>query len=605
MKTTESAARVRRGRWVSPVVVSAACLAALAGCAQNPFATSESDLGRRVSIARLREVQPMDVSEYATVVSRDPEPSDVRIDPFEGMESVDLALETVRAAVLSNNLDLRVTLYDPTISQQTLEAEEAAFDAAFTLNANWNEIDNVVTNSTQDGQARVQQVTPGVRIPLRTGGTALVELPMSRTKTDNAFATENPSYSSDVRFSITQELLRGAGRRVNTAPIRIASYENQATQARTKLEVIRAVADADRAYWGLYGAKKQLEVRQQQYELAVSQLERARRLFDAGNTPEVEVIRAEAGVANRLDGIIRTENEVLRQQRSLKRLINIPGLDIDTPQLIEPTSPPDPVEYEYNTDALQELALAQRMEMLELELQIARESVMLDLRRNEALPRVALDYSYAFQGQGGTLSNSYDVLGENRFATWTLGLRAEMSLTNDQAEALVRRAILERLQRLGSRDAVGLQIRQEVLDSVEALQAAWQRIAASRQSVILNTRSYEAEKRQFDVGRSTSTDVLNAAAELADAQSIEVDAVVEYQIAQIDLAYATGTLLGAAKVEWSPIDPDLHDEDGPALPWGLSEPTPIGPLADEPAQEPAGKKADHEKADQPSAGVGS
>ena len=31
--------------------------------------------------------------------------------------------------------------------------------------------------------------------------------------------------------------------------------------------------------------------------------------------------------------------------------------------------------------------------------------------------------------------------------------------------------------------------------------------------------------------------------------------MVDYQIAQVDLAVATGTLLGASKIEWAPIDP--------------------------------------------------
>lgn len=36
------------------------------------------------------------------------------------------------------------------------------------------------------------------------------------------------------------------------------------------------------------------------------------------------------------------------------------------------------------------------------------------------------------------------------------------------------------------------------------------------------------------------------------AQSDEIKSLTEYQIAQIDLSYATGMLLGAAKVRWEP-----------------------------------------------------
>jgi outer membrane protein TolC len=66
---------------------------------------------------------------------------------------------------------------------------------------------------------------------------------------------------------------------------------------------------------------------------------------------------------------------------------------------------------------------------------------------------------------------------------------------------------------------------------------------------------FEAEKRQFELGLGTSTDVLQAQTNFADAQSAEILALAEYQIALVDLSYATGTLLGAAKIQWEPIVP--------------------------------------------------
>ncbi|MDH7599289.1 MAG: TolC family protein [Sedimentisphaerales bacterium] len=57
-----------------------------------------------------------------------------------------------------------------------------------------------------------------------------------------------------------------------------------------------------------------------------------------------------------------------------------------------------------------------------------------------------------------------------------------------------------------------------------------------------------------------SIHVLDAQARLADAQSAEIAALADYQISLVDLAYATGTLIGASNVEWQPLRPD---PDGP------------------------------------------
>ena len=51
-------------------------------------------------------------------------------------------------------------------------------------------------------------------------------------------------------------------------------------------------------------------------------------------------------------------------------------------------------------------------------------------------------------------------------------------------------------------------------------------------------------------GFRTSTDVLDAASRLADAQSREVRSLADYQIALIDIAFATGTLLGHSRIRF-------------------------------------------------------
>ncbi|MEI2701495.1 MAG: TolC family protein [Baekduia sp.] len=120
---------------------------------------------------------------------------------------------------------------------------------------------------------------------------------------------------------------------------------------------------------------------------------------------------------------------------------------------------------------------------------------------------------------------------------------------------------------------------------------AWQRILAARQSVILNTRTLQAEQRQFDVGNSTSTDVLDAAARLADAQLAEIRALTDYQIAQVDLAFATGTLLGAGKVDWTPAPTPSQGLDARLPEWLDWIKRVPGPGDPEPANAPAPPRA--------------
>lgn len=467
---------------------------------------------------------------------------------FANLATLPLSIEEARASALSNNLDLKVAVLDPAIAREGLTREEARFEAAFTLQAGYQNLDSPTASQLASAQSTGLSLTPGVTIPLRTGGTATIELPFTKSDTDNSFATLNPAYSSDLALSISQPLLRGAGRRAATAPIAIAAYNAQASSALTKLEVIRQLAGVDRAYWRLFASRRALEVRQQQFELASAQLDKAKRLQQAGSVPEIEVVRAEAGLSDRLESIVLAQNDLLDRQRELKRIINMPGLTIETRTLVQPSTPPEPVAYDLDRDVLISAGLAQRMEMLELELRLAADAASIDLEKNNALPLLTLDYTYRINGLGGSTQDSFHTLARNKFEEWELGLTAQVPLGNEQARSRVREAVLRRLQRLGTRQARELSIRQEVLAAADQLDAAWQRILASRQSVLLNARLLAGEQRQFDIGNRTSTDVLDAASTLAQAQLAEASALADYQIAQVDLAFATGTLLGEGKV---------------------------------------------------------
>ncbi len=95
---------------------------------------------------------------------------------------------------------------------------------------------------------------------------------------------------------------------------------------------------------------------------------------------------------------------------------------------------------------------------------------------------------------------------------------------------------------------------------------------------MLAARTLEAESRQFDRGARTSTDVLDAATSLADAQSAEVLAIGDYRISLVDLAVATGTVLGSAGVNWdeTPVPPLSGDRWGGWRPVGEPTPTKSG-----------------------------
>jgi outer membrane protein TolC len=469
-----------------------------------------------------------------------------------GLHEVPMTIEDARRLALVNNLDLKVELFNPAISRTVLTEEQARFEALFTTDVSFTKTDQPTASRLNSSQAKDVRVTPGVEVPLVTGGTLRFDLPIDRFETNNEFSILNPAYTSDFVISFSQPLLRGGGVYENTQQIRVAFYNYQSSQAATKLEVIRVLAALDRVYWRVYAARQEARLRRQEHDLAVAQLRRAERQAAAGLAPEVDIVRAESGVADTVESVIVADNQLRDRQRELKRILSAPGLELDAPTFVVPTSDPTPLRYVVDPPALADAAVNNRMEMLELELAIARESANVRVARNGTLPLLSLDYSYSLHGLGSGLDESFDMLRDNDFADHRAGLRLQVPIGNQAALSRLRRSILNRVQQLATRDQRALQIRQEVFNATDGLEASWQRILASRRRVILAARVVELEQRQFNLGLRTSTDVLDALARLASAQSAEVQAITEYQISQVDIAFATGTVLGASRVVWEP-----------------------------------------------------
>jgi outer membrane protein TolC len=524
------------------------CSIATTGC-QN-FGTG----GTGEMVIPRTELRDIQATDLAPVADENPSTEITATQPStQPSAQTELTLEEARQMALQNNLELKVQLLEPTIAKTFVTEEQAQFESLFSTDVNYAKIDSPTASQLSGSQVEDLSVVPAVTIPLQTGGQISIAAPYNRFETNNQFSTLNPSHETDLALSLSIPLLRGAGTQANSQGIRVAFYDYQISEARAKLEVIRVLAAVDRVYWRLYAARKELEVRKQEYDLAVVQLERARRLVNAGVAAEPEIVRAESGVADRVEAVINAENALRDRQRELKRILNDANLPMTGPTIILPTSPPNATAYRIDADRAVELALRKRMEMLELELRIAREESNVEFARNGTLPLVTLDYTYNVNGLGPTFDDAVNFATDHDFVDHSIGVRVQVPIGNEAARSRLRRALSTRLQALATQEQRMAAITQEVLNAIDQLEANWQRILAAQQQVILNARLLDVETRQFERGLRTSTEVLNAQTSLANAQSAEINAITEYQIAQVDIAFAVGMILGSSHVTWDPI----------------------------------------------------
>ncbi len=501
-------------------------------------------------------------------------PSNIKIDVKKALQDLDQAepqkqatsLAHIRQRALENNLQLKAILIDPEIANTQVRMEEAKFDQTIFVYAKYGQKeqpnisgDNVSFKSNDvtldkktvkltslEQEKKTTEIESGIKIPLRTGGNLQLSLPVTRVDSKGLFDS-NESRSA-MRFSFSQPLLRNAGRKVNEASIVIAQNEQQATWAKSRLQALRVLATIDKAYWNLNEAWSILEVRQKQYQYATDNLAMVKQRVDEGLSAAIEINRADIGVADRLEALIVANTQRMLAQRQLAFYLN--ELDSnnyqDKPMYV--STLPDLTFFAFDREKLINTALEQRLDLLEQELKLSADLIKIDYLENQTLPLFTLDYQYgALSNTENSFRNSLNSVGD--YNDWSIGLKFEMPISNEARKSALDMAVQIRLQRLTNQTLQKLTIKKEILDAVDQVEQHWQRIIAARQQVIIAGKNYDAELKQFNEGLRTMTEVLETLTRLGEAQVKEVRAINDYQIAQIDLAYATGTLLGYAQTE--------------------------------------------------------
>ncbi len=496
--------------------------------------------------------------------------------PRNSADNLPRTIAEVRAAALKNNLSLQVVQADPKIAQARVSEERAKFDNVIYANLKYGEYDlpersgDSVRLSSEDAalnkkivkQTLLNQRTKsldgeiGVEVPLRTGGTIQLSSPFENKDKSRPFASDE--YRSGLRFSISQPLLRDAGTAVNETSINIAALDQTAVQARTRLQSIRVIAMIDKAYWALNQAWTELEIRHQQYEYASQNLAMVQRRVKEGLSAAIELNRAEFGVTDRIEQLIVANTNLKLAQRQLKFLLNDATMPMDADVGIAPATSPEMLHYSFDREKLLGQATANRLELLETELKLTEDALRIDYLQNQTLPLFTVDYSYgALSRSASSMSSAFGNALDGDFNDWYVGFKFEMPMTNEARKARLSRAIEQRLQRLSTKQLQEMTIEREINDSLDVVEQHWQRIVAARQQVGIAGMNYDAELKQFKEGLRTMTEVLEMLTRLGDAQIREIRAITDYQVALIDLSFATGTLLGYSNVNFAetPLSP--------------------------------------------------
>lgn len=189
-----------------------------------------------------------------------------------------------------------------------------------------------------------------------------------------------------------------------------------------------------------------------------------------------------------------------------------------------------------------ELAIRERPELNESRLRLEQRRLETIVTRNGLLPRLDFFVTLGKTGFSDELADAFKDLDGPTFDL-SAGLDFSYPLGNRAAEGRNRAALTSRRQAAASVENLQQLVRLDVRTAAVEVERAREQIAASAATRSLREEALRAEEERFRVGDSTSLLVAQAQRDLLESQIAEVDAVVAYRIALIELYLAEGTLL--------------------------------------------------------------
>jgi HAE1 family hydrophobic/amphiphilic exporter-1 len=468
--------------------------------------------------------------------------------------------EAVRLAA-ENNLGIQIARYDPQIEDLNVAAARAGWTPTFNSSFQQNrreQVPNTLLSGAQDSLRNSQfSTSTGVAQLLPWGGSYSIGWDSARSTTNSFFSSFNPQLNSSLSLNYTQPLLRGFSIDNVRQQLLISTKNREIADVALRETLTATERTVRNAYWELAFAIASLAVQRQSLELAEESLRNTRSRVEIGTTPPIDIVEAEAEVAQRQEAVILAEAQIQTSEDTLRALVFNPSSPDFWTIRIEPTDLPPFAPVAVDVDAAVKNALGRRTDLDQSRKSLEANDVSIRFFRNQTLPDVSAEFNYGLSAIGGTQFQRGPSLGltpgaiigethrsytsvlsdllTNDFPTWTAALSISYPIGTSQQEANLARARLQQTQ-------TQTQIRnQELLVATQVRQAArnvltnQQRVQTTRASRELAERRLEAEQRKFAAGTSTSFIVFQVQRDLAQARNNELRAILDYNRSLVDL----------------------------------------------------------------------
>jgi outer membrane protein TolC len=474
-----------------------------------------------------------------------------------------LSIDEAVALALEQNLDLQVERLTPQIQDFTVSVARSGwtpeFQSQLATRDSSSPNDNFLSGSIATLSQKTTSSSIGIGQLLPWGASYNVGWDSGRIETNNASQNRNPQVNSTFFLNFSQPFLRNLKMDQTRQQVQVSVKNREIADVRLQQAIAVTTRNVRNAYYDLMFAIGNLRVQQQSLELAQRSLRENRARVEIGTMAPIDIVEAEAEVAQREENVIVAEAEIARAEDVLRALVFDPTSPDFWTMRIEPTEAVTFQPIAVDAEAAVRNALSRRTDLSTIRKQVELGDVNVRYFRNQRLPDLNAVVNYSGIGRGGTLLNDPDgpigpavpqivssqsfgsVLGDafgNAFPTWSLAVQVNYPIGTSQADASYARARLQVTQSQKDLQSSELQVATQVRDLARSVTTNAKRVDATRASRALSEKRLEAEEKKFQAGMTTPFLVFQAQRDLNQARNNELQALLDYARSVVDFETA-------------------------------------------------------------------
>ena len=467
--------------------------------------------------------------------------------------------EAVRLAI-ENNMGLQAERLSPQVQTFALARAEGVYAPSLFTNFQRASTTAPPTDFLSVGTAAATSagVTTdgGVQQLLKWGGGSYsLSMVGARSTNDALRTTFNPLLSSNLTARLTQPLLRNFRIDANRAQVLQSRNQLDISELQLAARITQTSRNVRTAYYDLVGTLGALDVARQSLELSRQSLRQNERRVEVGAMAQIDIIEAQAEVAQREEAVIIQEANIRAAQDNLRTLVLNPSRpDFWTTELV-PTDRPNVAPQAVDVEAAVANALQSRTDLQQIRKRLEGTDIDIRLAQNQRLPQLNLDARYGVRGIGGTqqewennaegfpvvVSASQrsfsDVLRDvyqNDFKDWAVTLQVSYPLGTSVADAALAESRVQRQQETLTLREQEMAITAQVRDAGRQVNTTQQRVEATRKAREFAERRLDAENKRVTVGLATTFQLFQAQRDLDNAKQRELQALIDYNRALVN-----------------------------------------------------------------------